>query len=251
MKRIILLCLVALSMQKDHLHDEIPCFSLLQPECELAVNCMWHYQGVYTGCTDAIYVPLGKKRIVEQEIMFSKRTDCSSKIHYGSFIARKSFTNKKFQGWCNWLNVYQIKIGEDFYKEKDQDGKKVNLPPKMKATEAIIYPIAPKGTAYLYSRQYYRGDTWMAYTHTKLNGQVIRSIMLGQNVRVSLYDNGGDPIKEYQGITFDNDFMHIYPDIYTDWMIGIDSVTNANKIEYILLEKFFGYDDPNSLKENP
>lgn len=219
-KFILLLSIVIFTTQ--HVQD---CRNYDQEDCERSVNCRWTYE-TNPGCSEALYYKLGPVRVIEQEVVFSNSTNhCSSKLNEKDFLARQTFNHRHFQSFCNMINIHQIQVNNVFYK----NGDKLRPGP---VHSAIIYPVAPKGCAYLFSRKYFRGDSWLVCRPTKLNGQIIRSLMIGGQTRISLYDREGHET-EYSGLLIENITINV------DHIIGLENIRGAKKVEYVLVEGLF------------
>lgn len=223
-KILIVLGLIVLSTQKHG--KSIECGELDFANCANKVNCRWGDNETNGQCFDAVYKNLGSRRVISQSVIFDNDDQCDKLIKSGDFIARKTFTNKYFRSWCGIFNINAIKINNKFYYDSDV------LDPAETANSAIIYPAAREGTALLYTNRYFRGDSWVAAGPTKLNGQVIRSIALGLNTRLSLYDRKGRSVAPYLSIPYDSPIL-MNQDVAN---IGIENVLHAKRIEYILLE---------------
>lgn len=204
-----------------HVHDD-SCNAKDVDQCEAAVNCQWSNYGTIIGCYDAIYFNLGAPRSLEHEVVFSHNSVCSAVINHRDFIARKSFHKRTFRSFCNAINVNAVRVGDTFHTNDYSFDENAHA--------AIIYPKVPEGTAYLYSRKYFRGVSWVASGPTKLNGQLIKSIMIGDGARLSLFDRHGNASK-YVGLEY-SDLLNA-----DDVMLGLEDIHCADEIEYVLVEK--------------
>lgn len=221
-KLILIFGLVALSLQ----HQQ--CVDLTLEECEASVSCRYSYNGNVNVCFDAIYRNLGHRRTLEQQVIFDIDANCDYLVAGRDFYAKKTFHNKKFQSFCGFNNVEGVSVNGQFYGAPQTFVRSF--------TSAIIHPSAPTGTAYLYSRKYFRGDSWVAAGPTKLNGQTIRSIQIGPDTQISLYDKEGFAIEGYQQLwyydaTEENKFLDA-----NNNLVGIVDFKHYKNLEYVLVE---------------
>lgn len=221
-KIVLILGLVALSIQHKH---QLTCYDLDVKDCNKAVSC--RFDDVSKICQIAEYEPLGHKRdTFAQRIIFNHEEECNEVINYGDFKGTQTFRNsREFKSWCNSNSIHKIRIdGIEFY------GNGV-LPTGKEASSAIIYPKVEDGCALLFAKKFYRGKSWNVCRPTKLNGQNIRSIMLGDDARLSLYTREGEPMWRYQQLVFNNQDSTQLNDE------GIPRVRGYEHVEYVLVEQ--------------
>lgn len=188
--------------------------------CQESVNCKWY--GETYRCLDIIYEQLGEQRTLTQRAYFVKEGQtCNVNIKNGDFIAQKSFHFKEFRQFCKLSNIEAIRVDSKFYKTSQL--LNVNY------DSAIIYPFVPMGAAVIYSKRNYDGKSWLITGPTKLYGQEIRSIKVGLNTLVSIYNKHGQAT-QYTGIT-----RNTYRDA-DGFDHGVESILEAEEIEYIKLE---------------
>lgn len=215
LREIVILCLIVLSLN----HQDPKCEKLEISKCNSAVGC--YFDKEYDTCFVAVYKILSEKRkSIDQSVIFNIKPNCNDLIGYGDFKATQTFMNMMpFTSWCFMEGISKIEIFDKQYKEAGTLNG-------LKSFGAIIFPSVKDNCVLMYSRKNYRGDSWKVCKPIKLNGQHIRSIMIGNNTTISLYDKKGRPFDQYQQI-----------DGSVTREEGIRSLQGYQSIEFILLEK--------------
>lgn len=190
------------------------CSSLHHDDCIDTYNCKW--EETLKQCQSVEYSDLGASRHdLPHYIIFHRDDQCDYSVGDDDFEVTKTFVRGfKFKSWCRLINIYLIKVKDQFY-----DG-----PGKIKDYEnqALIIPKPKDGCALLYEKKFYRGDSWEMCRPTKLNGQRIKSLIVGPRAQLSLYAKDTDPINHFQQIKHND--------------VGRPKI-NARRFEYVLVEK--------------
>lgn len=193
LKIVLILSLVCFTYQNRYRHT---CRDLNQIDCENSVGCF--FDDSTDICQTAEYELLGHRRdTFSQYMIFDSDVKCDNILNTEDFVATQSFKNSKhFKSFCGFWGVHKIQVAGNFYRLGNAgDFNAID-------TRAIIYPKAEQGCLLAFSKKYYRGSSWNICRPTKLNGQRIRSIMPGDNVIFSLYDNEGRAYPDFQLQTF-------------------------------------------------
>lgn len=189
--------------------------------CDLNFACA--YEETEHWCHKVIYEQLGDPRDdLPHYVIFDEDETCDYDFStQNDFAVHTSFfDSRKFRSWCRLMNVHKIRVYQDYYPTKGSFDDEAD---DVYATNAIIYPKAQEGCALLYSKKYYRGDSWEICFSTRLNGKKVGSIMVGVHAQLSLYDSHGIPLMDFQQATFKIDGL---PNLY------------GHRFEYVKIEKY-------------
>lgn len=190
------------------------CNDFSEYECNNNVLCMWEES--VDQCRRAYYTDLGHSREdIPQYIIFKEDYECNYNIYLKDFVASQSFENSHgFRSFCRGMNINKIRVYNDHKKDDALVGANKN---------ALIYPQAADGCVLLYSEINFSGESWEICRPTKLNGQIIKSIMIGNRAQLSLYDDKTKPMHGFEQLTYT---ANGYPDIH------------GHHFEYALIEKY-------------
>lgn len=221
LKIVLFIGLIALSTQ--HKKVAIDCTKLDMDACIINVSC-W-FEEISGKCNPAEYEILGHRRdTFSQSLKFARGDSCDNVNNDGDFVASRSFVESRmFKSWCYMYNISKIKVNDVYY-----DSNFSALNDNQHASSAVIYPIAPEGCALVYSHEFYTGSSWLLCGPTKLNGQTIKSIMLGKRMQISLYNRQGKPLEKFQQLSFQDE--HIDTE-------GITDIPDCENVEYVLVEQ--------------